>query len=210
MAWRPDYVTVDELQVFVGIPTADTVDDAALGSAITAASRAIDSWCGRQFGLLAAPAARYYGWDGRTIECRPALRVDDVQSVTGLAVTVDVAGTAVFSGTLTNATDFDLWPYNAPADGEPWTHLLLRSSSSVTFPGRSRSVAVTATWGWTTVPGVVKEACLIQSARWFKRKDSPFGIAGSPDLGGELRLLERLDADVAVLLGSVRRPWAAC
>lgn len=208
MAWRPDYCTVDELQTFVGIPTADTVDDAALGSAITAASRAIDSWCGRQFGVLSVAAARYYTWDGRYLECRPALRVDDIQTVTSLAVAVTAGTEGLFPTVKTSGTDFDLWPFNAAADGEPWTHLLSRTSSA--WPSSSRGISVTALFGWTAVPGVVKEATLIQAARWFKRKDSPFGIAGSPELGGELRLLERLDADVAVLLTSVRRPWAVC
>jgi hypothetical protein len=209
MAWKPDYATVDELQVFVGIPTADTLDDAALGSAITAASRAIDSWCSRQFGVLSVAAARYYGWDGRYLEGRAALRVDDLQTVTSLAVTVAAGTEAVFSTTLTSGTDFDLWPFNAAADGEPWTHLVLRPAAATTWPCRARSVSITGLWGWTAVPAVVKEAVLIQSARWFKRKDAPFGISGSPDMGGELRLLDKLDPDVAVLLGSVRRMWGA-
>lgn len=208
VAWRADYVTVDELQVFVGIPTADVVDDAALGSAVTAASRAIDSWCGRQFGVLSVAAARYYSWDGRYLEGRPALRVDDIQTVTSLAVAVSAGTDGTFPTTVVSGTDFDLWPFNAAADGEPWTHLLSRTISS--WPSYTRGVSVTALFGWSAVPGVVKEATLIQAARWFKRKDSPFGIAGSPELGGELRLLERLDADVAVLLNSVRRPWAVC
>lgn len=209
MAWKPDYVTVDELQVFVGMPTADTQDDAALGSAITAASRAIDSWCARQFGVLSMAATRYYAWDGRYLEGRPALRVDDVQTTTSLAVTVSQGTDGVFPTTLVSATDFDLWPFNAAADGEPWTHLLLRTTAVSTFPCRARSISVAALWGWTAVPGLVKQATLIQAARWFKRKDSPFGISGSPDFGGELRLLDKLDADVSVLLQPVRRLWAA-
>lgn len=209
MAWKPDYVTVDELQVWAGIPTADTVDDAALGSAITAASRAVDSWCSRQFGVLSAAATRYYRWDGRYLEGRAALRVDDLQTTANLAVTVSQGTDGVFPTTLVNATDFDLWPFNAAADGEPWTHLILRSSATTTFPCRARSISVAALWGWTAVPGLVKEATLIQAARWFKRKDSPFGISGSPDFGGELRLLAKLDADVSVLLEPVRRLWAA-
>lgn len=53
------------------------------------------------------------------------------------------------------------------------------------------------------VPGPVELACLIQASRWFKRKDAPFGIAGSPELGSELRLLSKLDPDVEVLLDAV-------
>lgn len=59
------------------------------------------------------------------------------------------------------------------------------------------------------MPAVVSSACLIQAARFFVRRDSSYGIAGSPELGNELRLLARLDPDVALLLTSVKRWWAA-
>jgi hypothetical protein len=42
-------------------------------------------------------------------------------------------------------------------------------------------------------------ATLIQAARLFTRRQSPFGIAGSPDLG-TVRLSAKLDADVETLL----------
>ena len=54
MAWQPDYVTTDELKTHLRIDLADTTDDDAIGIAITAASRAIDRSCGRQFGVYAA------------------------------------------------------------------------------------------------------------------------------------------------------------
>lgn len=57
--------------------------------------------------------------------------------------------------------------------------------------------------GFTTVPAAVKLACEIQASRWFKRNDAPFGVAGSAEMGTELRLLARLDPDVEVLLDSV-------
>ncbi len=50
------------------------------------------------------------------------------------------------------------------------------------------------------VPAMIKQACLIQMARWFKRQDSPFGVLGSPEFGNYTRLLNRLDPDVEVLL----------
>lgn len=53
------------------------------------------------------------------------------------------------------------------------------------------------------VPAPVKYACMLQASRWFKRKDAPFGISGSPEMQGEMRLLAKLDPDVEVLLDSV-------
>ena len=50
------------------------------------------------------------------------------------------------------------------------------------------------------VPSSVKLAVLLQASRWVKRREAPFGIAGSPEMGNELRLLAKLDPDVMVLL----------
>lgn len=54
------------------------------------------------------------------------------------------------------------------------------------------------------IPPGVHVAALIQSSRLFHRKDSPYGIAGSPAEGSELRLLARLDPDVDALLSPYR------
>jgi hypothetical protein len=51
------------------------------------------------------------------------------------------------------------------------------------------------------VPASVKLAALLQATRLFKRKEAPFGVAGSLELGSELRLLAKLDPDVEMLLG---------
>jgi len=47
-------------------------------------------------------------------------------------------------------------------------------------------------------------ATLIQASRLFVRRQSPFGIAGSPDLG-TVRLSSRVDADVEALLRPFRK-----
>lgn len=59
----------------------------------------------------------------------------------------------------------------------------------------------TSTVQFDPCPASVKLATMIQGSRWAKRRDSPFGIAGSPEMGNEMRLLARIDPDVAVLLG---------
>ena len=52
------------------------------------------------------------------------------------------------------------------------------------------------------LPAVVRQAGLIQAARFFKRDAAPLGIAtvGTIDGGQGMRLLSRLDPDVEVLL----------
>ena len=54
------------------------------------------------------------------------------------------------------------------------------------------------TFGWSAVPDAVEQACILQAARYFKRADSPMGVAGF-DAMGVVRL-SRIDPDIATLL----------
>lgn len=207
MALYPDYCSAAELKAQLRVT--DTDDDTALGFAITAASRAIDHACNRQFGQASPAAVRIYRWDGQCVEGRTAVQIDDLMSTTNLAVALDLNQDGTWEQTVTNGTDFDLYPWNAAGDTVPWTHIVFRQDASVRPAGYPRELSVTGLWGWSAVPTVVKQACLVQAARFFVRRDSPYGVSGSPEAGSELRLLERLDPDVAMMLASVRRQWGA-
>jgi hypothetical protein len=128
---------------------------------------------------------------------------------TGLVVKSASQADGAYDQTWTIGTDFDLWPYNANLYGEPWTAIVPRRSGTYTLPRWTNGVQVTAKWGWTSVPEVVEQAVLIQAARFFVRRNSPYGIAGSPDTGSELRLLAALDPDVQAMLSTVKRWWGA-
>lgn len=193
MAWAPDYITEEDLREYLRVPDLD--DDVQAALAITGASRAIDSHTNRQFGKLdAAAARRYTAWPDYE-RGRWVVDIDDLMSTAGLVVTVD--GTAV--------TVYDLEPVNAEPDGRPWTALAFNDDSETEPTGAVHEVAVTAVWGWTAVPDAVKQATLLQAHRMLKRRDAPFGVAGSPELGSELRLLAKVDPDVAVALTGYRR-----
>ena len=204
MTWAPSYASTAELAAFVRI--GDSVDDAQLGLALDTASRAIDQAANRQFGLIASPTARYYTarWDTRLGQWYAD--VDDLMTVTGLVVAFDETEDQTYAGTI---TAHHLQPVNAAADGRPWTQLYVRATSTVTPSCLADGLKVTARWGWTEVPDPVKQACLLQASRLLARRDSPFGVAGSPEVGSEVRLLARLDADVAVAVRPYRRMWGA-
>lgn len=205
MAWAPDYVTAAELKAYERIP--DTDDDAQVALAISAASRAVDRYCNRQFGLVASVEDRFYTprWDKR--RCRWVVDIDDLQTVVGLLVFADLDGSGDYA---TNLTDYGaLKPVNAAAKSRPWTQLVVLPSSPVKPCAEEDSAQVTAKYGWTTVPTPVKQATLLQASRFLKRKDAPFGVAGSPDSGSEVRLLAKVDPDVAVVLGPYVRQWGA-
>lgn len=210
-----DYVTRADLKAYLRIPDADTGDDAQVDLAVTAASRAVDHAMSRAFGVDSTPVVRYFTYQPVTrhtlavdpFDGREALDVVDISTTTGLVVKVDQDDDGTFETTLTLNTDYRLAPWNASADGRPWETIVLSASQS--FPRIVRGVEVTASFGWAAVPSVVKNATLLQASRFFKRRDAPFGVAGSPEMGSEMRLLARLDPDVAVLTGlhPYRRIW---
>lgn len=197
MAWAPDYVTAADLKAYLRIT--DAVDDAQVALAVTAASRAVDRCCNRQFGLVAAPEARVYTarWDSD--RGRYVVDIDDLMTVTGLSVTGENGAVDVFAKQ----------PGNANLAGVPWTRLVVDPTSTTLPTLKEDGVTVTARYGWATVPVAVQQATLLQASRLFKRRDAPFGVAGSPDLGSELRLLAKVDPDVEVVLGPYRRWWGA-
>lgn len=199
MALHPDYCTSAELKAY--ITTVSATDDSRIALAITAASRAIETATDRQFGVLSVAAARYYSvcryGDGRYIA-----EVDDFQSAAGLVVKFDLDDDYTYE---TTTTAFRKLPLNAASDTLPWTQLAFNSGTTVSLT--KDALEVTALWGWTAVPDTIKQATLLQASRFFKRKDAPFGVAGSPEMGNELRLLAKCDPDVEVMIQAYRADW---
>lgn len=195
MAWAPDYLTTTQVKDFRRIDPADTLDDVEIAVAISAASRAIDDHCNRQFGLTAAPEERFYTAWYDYDRGRWVVDVDDFMTTTGLVVSVD--GTAL--------TTFTKEPLNAAALGRPWERLVFDETPDVYPTGVLAEVSAVARWGWTAVPTQVVQATHLQVNRLMSRRDAPFGVAGSPEQGSEIRLLARLDPDVAVSLKGLRR-----
>lgn len=196
MPWKPDYLSLADGKAFLRV--SDALDDAEIAGWITAASRAIDKRCNRQFGQLAAPAARVYRrpavWDPVTgLWIR---RIEDTQDVTGMTI----------NGVAYASSGAVLLPDNAPADSEPWTAVGFSTQPDLSYPGSPAAMTMVARWGWTAIPGQVVAAVKLQINRLNSRRDSPFGVAGSPSDGSEMRLLSKLDADVAVTLAGLVRP----
>lgn len=194
--WKPKYVDVAAAKEYLRIPVGDTQDDARLELDIEAASRAIDRATKRQFGK-----------PDTAVERRFTVRWDQTTSTWFASITdlMDLTDLVVVCGT---ATDFELFDLNAAVDGEPFTEIRFTNTGGVdkavgglriTSPG----------WGWTAVPDTIVDATLLQMARFFKRSDAPFGVAGSPETGSEMRLLAKVDPDVAVMVADYVREWWA-
>jgi hypothetical protein len=190
------YCTLAELKASLAIT--DSVDDVPLEAAITATSRMIDDYTGRFFyqnGTTQSPVARYYTpldpW---------TMNMDDSVSITQVATDDNFNQTW---NTVWSTSDYMLEPVNNPQRGWPVNRIL--AIGRYVWPYYlPQSCKITGVWGWTAVPSEINMATLIQAARLFTRRQSPFGIAGSPDLG-TVRLAAKLDADVETLLRPFRK-----
>ena len=189
MAWKPDYITSAQLKNYVRV--ADTVDDDEVADAVSTASRAVDNYTHRQFGQVDTAEARTYTASYDRHRCVYVAQIDDLQDVTGLTV-VDSNGDTVTS------SNYTLEPVNALFEGKVYTRILLPTCGNYVLTGL---------WGWSSVVTAVKLATKLQGSRFLSRRDSPYGIAGSPDSGSEMRLLARLDPDVGVALSEYVRRW---
>lgn len=192
--WKPDYIAAEQLKDYRNVD--DGVDDAFYAAAVTAASRAIDNHCNRQFGNSGGVQQRAYtAWYHYELG-RWVVDIDDLQTADDLVL--EVGGVAV--------TAYTLMPVNAVLDGLAWTQLVFGSSAEAQPCGSTGEVLITADpWGWDSIPVPVVNAAYLQGSRFVSRRKSPYGIAGSPDQGSELRLLNRVDPDVGVSLRGLRR-----
>ena len=194
MPWKPDYITVAEFNAY---GRTDAQDDAETALQITAASRAIDDVCKRQFGQLATVQARVYRsavwWDSELGLWMQD--IDDVQDTTGMLVN----GIALASAGVV------LLPDNAPQEGVPYTMLGWADTYGSTFPGPTLPMTHTARWGWTAVPNQVKAVSRLQVNRFATRRDSPYGVTEAPEGGTAMRLQARLDPDLYVGLRGLAR-----
>lgn len=201
MPWQPDYITVAELKSYLRIDLADTTDDAELAFVVAAASRAIDQVTNRQFGQVAAVEAREYTPFFDRTRVRWVAPIDDLEDLTGLVVeSLDADGVA------TAITDFSFHPRNSDEKGKPFERIIFGPGISV--PNRQDSVRITALWGWNAVPVAIRQATLAQANRFNARREAPFGVAGSPEVGSEVRLLSKADPDVKVAVRPFTRNWA--
>ncbi len=198
MTWAPAYCTPSELQSWLG-----SGDIAELALAAEAASRAIDTATGRQFGLVDEAEPRFYEPEWHRNHWY--LNIDDLMTDESLVIeTVDINGDVV--NTLTGV----LTPRNAAPVGKPWTRIELVPGS----PVWGDLIRVTAKWGWTNVPNAIKMATLIQASRWYARRDN---------VGGQLTGLQvddvrygwaagqntELDPDVLASIAPYRKLWVA-
>jgi hypothetical protein len=185
-----NYITVDQLRDYM----ADTsnLDEANMTSAVVAASRRVDTLCGRYFSQDAAVSDKFFApdnWWVCDLKDTSGQRWD-LSTTTGLVVACDQGYNGSYAVTLNNGTDFYTEPVNGFRFGQagwPIERLVALSNSGSVFPipvaGFKPTVKITGRWGWAAVPDSVIQATLVEALGIYKRKSAPFGIAGQGDFG---------------------------
>jgi hypothetical protein len=191
------YASLSEFKAAVGIT--DNTDDTALQSVLDATDTLIDLYCDRKTGFGTASETRFY-----TAEDYEYVLTDDLVSVTTLQTDDDANGT--YETTWTSGTDYVLAPRNAALDGFPYTEI----DTSVTWPRNFPKdvylgVRVVGVFGFPSVPAAVKQAEIIQAGAVWNSRTAPFGVIGSADLGGILRMSRALHPEAALILEPYRK-----
>ena len=173
-----DYITAAEFKTRVNIT--HSAEDTRIAEHVTAASRMVDTYCGRRFDADGVATARVFHPDDAY-----CCVIDDALEIT--AVATDTADDGSY-GTTWASTDYEEYPLNGIGinrqGGWPTTEIV--AIESRTFPQHRRAaVKVTAKWGWAAVPGDVKEATYLLAHRLYYERDVPSGVVpGSAEYGG--------------------------
>lgn len=185
------YATLAELKTQLRLTT--STDDVELQDRLDAAKNRIDKDCGRTFDVFTGSATqREYA-----ITNEFTLIVDDFAAATDLAVAIGSA-----TGSAVASTNYRIKPDNNLAKLEAaW---ILETRGTYRWLLGRQTAYVTARWGWPTVPDAIHDANLLLAARLFKRKDTPWGVAGSGDMG--LIRIAATDSDYRALIDGYIRP----
>lgn len=183
MALGDPYISDVQLKVVLGIT--DVSEDALVLRAVRGATAAIDNKCGfNTFWNTGTAVTRTIETDGRIVPKRTSspyyklILPDGIASASGLLV----AGYSTAK----------LLPTDAIATGKPATEIKLPWGS---VPD---DIDITAIWGWPALPDDIIMAAQMQSQRYYKRRGSPEGVAGSAEWG--MVRIPRLDPDVQAIL----------
>lgn len=186
-------------QVKASLRITDTVDDTTIQLALNSVDEMINSYCGRTFGTAGTATTRFYAAaKGDVIE------VDDL-------ITIGTVSWSTDGATWTDTTDYQAEPLNQYTDGMTWPITRLRAINNFQWRVRDgiQTVKVAGTFGFGSIPASITQAAVLQTARIFRRADSPLGVAGWDSAMGAVQVRPGLDVDVRQLVDPYRKLRAA-
>lgn len=167
MAITDAYAGVEEYRGAAG--NTDDAETVALARHLKLMSRALERRVGMYFNQETV-ARRWQGDGGQCLRIRGGRSLcPGLASLTDLVVKLDTARDGLFASTVA-LTDFDLRPLDAPFGPEPgpYTELFLHGRSSVTYTSWPEyyEVQITGTWGWPSIPALIKDATIELTRIW--------------------------------------------
>ena len=180
-----------------------TEHETAFEALITRASRLIDREVGRwpnYFYPTTDDATRYFDGNGDQ-----ELWIDECLSITTLAV-AESGETCSTGYTTWTTTEYQSWPYNYTELGQSIIRLDIdRNGDKGSFPNFRKAVKLTGVFGYAiTPPEDIKQACIIQTVRWYMRAKQSFQDAGANVDLGSMVYVQQLDPDIKELLHAYR------
>jgi hypothetical protein len=199
------YCTLDELKhkSRLNIESSDSGYDDMLEGVIEAVSRKIDDACNRRFYADNSNTARYF----MAIDSSFLFTGDIAsRSSDSMVIEIDTNGDGTYDNTFAD-NDYVLEPYNADLDSVPFQKIEISSVGQFLFPKKvKKGVKVTAKWGWPgSTPLPIKQACLLQSERLFKRFATPLGSESMTTIGRMTLSIPALDVDVEQLISRYKK-----
>lgn len=192
------YATLVQVKASDVLNISDSNSDTTLELVIEAVSRMIDNSCARYF-YSSSSQTRYY--NTKDPYC---LQTDDIASASGLTVEIDLNGDGTYEYTLAS-TDYYLGGYNDLLKEYPFTRLETTPAAQYTFSTARKGNKITATFGWAAVPKPINIACILQSARVYKRFKAVLGVTGATAVGVINMEIPALDPDVERLIQQYKR-----
>lgn len=211
-----NYASASELRDRIGKVSPDK--DMTLDALLSAAENTINRFANRPDGFLADPTAiaRIFSGSGKAY-----LFIDECAAITLVAVKESTTDSTYTSWSAGDWIAF----YGDPADpeyqpltrGKPYNAIMVDPTGSQSIfidgcysntwrGGRSSlravpTVQITARWGYAlTVPTDIKEACIMQAARWYKRLEGAMSDALASGELGQLLYRQSLDPDIKMIL----------
>lgn len=186
-----DLTTLANVRAFLQKNTNDTAQDSVIQQLITRASAAAEAYCSREFHATANTTRTFNYLGGGSLFLAPY----EARSISQLRWDTDTT-----SPTTASSTDYWL-----DGIGPTYQTLMLPSLSVTDTPGRvsRRTVEITGSWGFETVPYDVEHAVIVTVAMWLRRDVAAFSTTFSID-EQRLERPEALPSSVRGLLAPYR------
>ena len=191
------YVSLAEVKLYRGIPTATTSDDALLTTLISRSEKQIDNYCHRTFLAPTTAATRYYDALRDVSDDRRTLYLDeDLASIT-----------TIVNGDGKTLTSTAYVP--EPRNGTPYHAIRLRLSSYGLWTWEDEpedAITVSGRWGYaTSAPDDIKQATIRLVSYQYAQKDANvFDVTAMPEMG-VMTVPQGMPRDVREILDPYRK-----